>query len=225
MFGKMYCSAIQLAPSITIYSTIDRTFLPMHDDRSGGMTKMERIWRLIRLDTVDSTKQTTLISEKRHLLWGLSYGVLADILELLPPYETLKSFDYPFFAQWDYILWARLLSWGYHTERKNAIQDGWWQKIDAEIDTGPDAHMETRRDLQEGRDRSSGIHYILSGYYKYIRQAGTLTMAVRLLMFAGFCWLNYRSGWMISIKKYRGVRFVRLMGGLVNVGWTKRPRI
>lgn len=104
MLGQMEFAAIRLLPAESLYST-----------NSPAETKD----RGSELATFYSARNpvTKLLDRHRKplpapqyqplLLWGLTLGVMADFLDMLPPHNALELWSYPTFTPWD----VRLAIW------------------------------------------------------------------------------------------------------------------
>lgn len=98
MLGQMMFSAIRLVPSESRYCTTAIGFTP--DER-------------------DPKAHTPPL-----LLWGLTLGVVADFLDLLPPHNALSLWTYPTFSPPDvrFIIWA--MSFRFRKRKQAEIQSG-----------------------------------------------------------------------------------------------------
>jgi 8-oxo-dGTP pyrophosphatase MutT (NUDIX family) len=122
MMGKMEFSAINLVPTESVYASSVAGFIP------GGIGKAEKVsgWAQQPYGTPQSSK--SLAHQQPILLWGLTLGVLADFLDLLPPYNAVKLWRYPTFTTPD----LRFLVWlfTFRLRRSNAgdLSSGTWPK-------------------------------------------------------------------------------------------------
>ena len=106
MMGKMMFSAVNLLPSESVYASSINGFIP---GESPSKTETSRWAKMYGV--TDSSKHTqskqSLAFQQPILLWGLTLGVLADFLDMLPPYNAVALWRYPTFTTLD----LRLLVW------------------------------------------------------------------------------------------------------------------
>ncbi|KAK5703019.1 hypothetical protein LTR97_003965 [Elasticomyces elasticus] len=58
------------------------------------------------------------------LLWGLTLGVIADFLDLLPPHNALTLWTYPTFTPLDVRFWVWLLTYRFKERKRVELQAG-----------------------------------------------------------------------------------------------------
>ena len=121
MLGRMVFAAVRLVPSESVYCTSIEEFFPSEIDTA--KSKAPSIPSPI--PSVDSRvwpkKDPSYPQTRPLLLWGLTLGVLADFLELLPPHNALKLWTYPTFTPWDvrFVVWA--LSYRFRKEKERQL--------------------------------------------------------------------------------------------------------
>jgi 8-oxo-dGTP pyrophosphatase MutT (NUDIX family) len=100
MMGKMMFSAVNLLPAESVYASSIPGFIP-------GETTTEQVsgWAQAPYGVPESSK--SLAFQQPILLWGLTLGVLADFLDMLPPYNAVALWKYPTFTTPD----LRFLVW------------------------------------------------------------------------------------------------------------------
>jgi 8-oxo-dGTP pyrophosphatase MutT (NUDIX family) len=119
MLGQMVFAAVRLVPSESQYCTSIGEYFP--DDTRQSSAKPPPVPSPFP-SFVTSWKQPRAQSSypqvKPLLLWGLTLGVMADFLELLPPHNALKLWTYPTFTPWDvrFAIWA--LSYRFRQDKK-----------------------------------------------------------------------------------------------------------
>ncbi|CAD0092715.1 unnamed protein product [Aureobasidium vineae] len=190
MLGKMEFSAIQLLPTESLYCHESPT-----DDsnRHNSAPPRNVLKRLLGL-----THPPTLPPPPQHrplILWGLTLGVVADFLDLLPPHNALELWTYPTFTMPD----VRLVIWltTYRFREAKRLQ------IESEIRSGPPASaVEEGLDavslpdnercnevgiggLGSGRSLNgysfeSAVGTMLEGYYACMRKGVTYALVCRL---------------------------------------------
>lgn len=98
--GKMMFSAVNLVPSESVYASSVPGFLP------GEVVAKPNISDWAHLYGVPESSKS-LAFQQPILLWGLTLGVLADFLDMLPPYNAVALWRYPTFTTPD----LRFLVW------------------------------------------------------------------------------------------------------------------
>ncbi|KAI9724670.1 MAG: hypothetical protein M1828_003539 [Chrysothrix sp. TS-e1954] len=189
MLGRMVFCAVRLLPSESSYSSSPSTFAPDPDvPASDGVL-------VSALDSLDIWRSKWLISDPPLHLWGLTLGVIADLLDLLPPHNALTLWDLPTFSTWDnrFIIW--LLS--YKFRMRTAKEMGEVRSANMPV---PDAAgfnaapMSPTRGQEMGRLAQTGCHgpwnmrlsqsdnidKMLKEYFNIIRRAGQVVILGRL---------------------------------------------
>jgi hypothetical protein len=105
--GKMMFSAVNLLPSESLYATSVPGFIP-----GSALPPTEPLSPFARLygesDSSKRSRESKLLAHQHPiLLWGLTLGVLADFLDMLPPYNAVALWRYPTFTVPD----LRFLVW------------------------------------------------------------------------------------------------------------------
>ena len=101
MLSKMMFAAIHLVPSESTFCSSIPGFVPEGSPRnSSPLGKFKEIFA--GPETVNLMKKPPL------LLWGLTLGVISDLLEHIPPHNALELWTYPTFTNWDvrFTMWA-----------------------------------------------------------------------------------------------------------------------
>lgn len=99
LMGKMIFSAIKLVPSESTFASSIPGFVP------GELEKPVSGWAQSNFGVPESSK--SLAHQQPILLWGLTLGVLADFLDMLPPYNAVALWKYPTFTVLDlqFLVW------------------------------------------------------------------------------------------------------------------------
>ncbi|RVD89184.1 uncharacterized protein DFL_000202 [Arthrobotrys flagrans] len=153
LLGPMYFSAVHLKPEDVSHSTT--TAVP--DGTTSGA-----------------------VADKGHemgdlMLWGITYAVLADMLDFLPPFNFVESFQYPFFRGWDFRSLVWMLSRGYRRSRKEDLMEYKFSDI-----IGIRA-VSGSQNPQEAR--ISIVDHLIKGYYGFVRRAAFATLTLRVVIF------------------------------------------
>lgn len=194
MLGQMLFSAIRLIPSESIYDTFGADFLPQN---SGLVDKGELQPRSI---SPQQGRTGTLIADRPLLLWGLTLGILADFIDLLPSHSAVQLWTYPTFSPPDVrvIIWAMTYSF-----RKRKLQmmakgripvDGRSVAVEEGLDAVSSFNGEGRQQPNQQRrgSRSSTVGVLLDGYYDLMGKAMVLAMLTRLALGSSLLWSLWR---------------------------------
>jgi len=200
MLGQMLFAAVRLIPTENLYCSSAPGFLP--DGSSTDPAIIRSIGASFKhwwLGDHAGSPST----DRPLLLWGLTLGILADFLEMLPPHNALSLWNYPTFTALDvrWITWA--VTYSLRKRKRAEIEQG-RGKAPAAVEEGLDAialpHTGEAQDkpgevgigglgvgryygrLQHNRrgSRSSAVGVMLDGYYDLLRKAVLLTFIFRL---------------------------------------------
>ncbi|KAI9796407.1 MAG: hypothetical protein M1833_006179 [Piccolia ochrophora] len=201
MLGQMLFAAVRLTPSQSVYCTTSPGFLP--EEPTVANDTLFRSWRRRVQQWWLGDHAASPSHDRPLLLWGLTLGIMADFLELLPPYNALELWTYPTFTPAD----VRLAIWAMtHTFRKRKrkeVEEGKQRaSVAVEHDQGPDSnppiaeskHQESKVGIdgygvggRRGRARqdrfgarSSAVGVMLDGYYDLVRKAVAVALLTRL---------------------------------------------
>ncbi|KAK4997943.1 hypothetical protein LTR28_013820, partial [Elasticomyces elasticus] len=117
MLGQMLFAAIRLVPSESLYC--GTTPSNLQQDYGDTMYKKRSfLTSYLRKGFTPVPQDTPL------LLWGLTLGVMADFLDLLPPHDALALWTYPTFTPWDVRLTIWAMSYGFKARKRSEIQRG-----------------------------------------------------------------------------------------------------
>jgi len=153
-------------------------------------------------------KPPSLGADRPLILWGLTLGVMADFLELLPPHNALQLWTYPTFSSPDvrFIVW--LLSFRFRRQKERELAANPIQPP-AAIELGLDQMPAPRRESSTGllhrkpseggfsglgtyssgalRKRygstSGAVGTMLEGYYEILRKGVVLAVVARAATF------------------------------------------
>lgn len=111
LMGWMQFSAVRLLPSETQQCTSVPGFIPDDKPRNPSLISRFKAWTLSnQADSGDLNRPL--------LLWGLTLGVLADFLDMLPPHTAVELWKYPTFTAPDLRLIVSILT--YNLRKRNA---------------------------------------------------------------------------------------------------------
>jgi hypothetical protein len=110
------------------------------------------------------------------ILWGITYGVLADLLDMLPPFDFVESFHYPFFKSWDYRLMVWILSREYRRDRMQELMEfKWSDMIGGRRESG-------KRSDETEKIRPGAIEHLIEMYFPFVKKAVYLVIVFRTLV-------------------------------------------
>lgn len=112
MMGWMQFSAIRLLPSESEQCTSVPGFVP--DDHSLKRSVFQRFKAWTLSNQADSGDV-----HRPLLLWGLTLGILADFLDMLPPHSAVQLWKYPTFTAPDLQLIVSVVT--YQLRKRNAL--------------------------------------------------------------------------------------------------------
>ena len=204
MVGQMIFAAIRLLPSETVNCAASRADSEPVSKPDSWSSRISSLW--------DPRRQIAPAPhEQPLLLWGLTLGVLADFLDLLPPHNALTLWTYPTFTPWDvrFTIWA--MSYAFKKRKIQEIQSGRIPKrpaVAVELGLGTVSMPSQERmnevglhGLGSGVDnepsrmelKSSAVGTMLEGYYDIVRRAVAVALIGRSSMIvAVVAWLYLR---------------------------------
>ncbi|KAK5730352.1 hypothetical protein LTR15_000289 [Elasticomyces elasticus] len=134
MLGRMMFAAINLLPTESLHSAetpapdtgVNAGAVRVEDNRHSPPTYTSRAKALAsRVYRSDIFNQyPTEPTEGPLLLWGLTLGVIADLLDLLPPHTALTLWTYPTFTPLDVRFWVWLLTYRFKGRKRVELQAG-----------------------------------------------------------------------------------------------------
>ncbi|KAK6360789.1 hypothetical protein TWF730_006911 [Orbilia blumenaviensis] len=163
LLGPMYFSAVHLRPEEVSHSVV-RDCMMSETDRKQGMGDL--------------------------MLWGITYAVLADMLDFLPPFNFVESFQYPFFRGWDFNSLVWILSRGYRRSRKEDLMEYKFSDV-----IGMTAVSGGRKSQPLHEARISIVDHLIKGYYGFVRRAAYATVIFRVMAFSITIRYLVRSTW------------------------------
>jgi len=212
MLSKMMFAAIRLVPSVSTYCSSTPGFVP--EGEAPGTGALGIITEAVLGPEASYTKQPPL------LLWGLTLGVISDLLEHLPPHNALELWTYPTFTNWDvrFVMWA--MSYRFRKEMARemstaplSISTGITEEAADETELrkqGPPEVPEPGQvgiaGLGVGRHwgktgrakmvaRGAAVNSMLEGYYPIVRTAVATALAGRITIAAlvvAYIWNKYK---------------------------------
>ncbi|KAJ6188888.1 hypothetical protein N7519_003796 [Penicillium mononematosum] len=112
LMGWMQFSAVRLLPSETHQCTTIPGFVPEENILKPSLVERFKGWCLSgQADSSDTARPL--------LLWGLTLGILADFLDMLPPHQAVQLWKYPTFTVPDLRLIVSIVT--YNLRKRNAL--------------------------------------------------------------------------------------------------------
>ncbi|CRG83210.1 putative protein C14C4,10c [Talaromyces islandicus] len=177
MTGKMEFSALKLLPTESLYCSSEPGFLPDPNPQHSLFGKLG----ILPPRAASSEKSRVL------LLWGLTLGVLADFLEMLPPHNAVELWKHPTFTAPDLRLLVSILTYSIRKRNAQNVKNVRRPSETATDDTTIALHLEENAAGNSDRDRDAtgghqhAIGIMLHGYYDRLRVAIAVFAAWRLL--------------------------------------------
>ncbi|KAJ5984356.1 hypothetical protein N7481_006455 [Penicillium waksmanii] len=197
MLGWMQFSAVRLLPAETVQCTSIPGFVPDEQSDKGSSSSLIQRFKswLIRGDL-----------NRPLLLWGLTLGILADFLDMLPPHTTVQQWKYPTFTAPDLRFIVSILTYNLRKRNARMVKSGARSTSDTALDAEtaalsvtPGSNTSKHDDNEVGigglgvgryygpSDRASdGTSYavgiMLRGYYQRLRVAIYVFIAWRMAL-------------------------------------------
>ncbi|KAJ1324579.1 peroxisomal coenzyme A diphosphatase NUDT7 [Microdochium nivale] len=124
--GRMCFSAVRLAPSESVHASSIPGFLP---PASHAETRLQSLLEgALGIVPPSKRRGRPLAHQADLLLWGLTLGVMADFLDMLPPYNAVRLWLYPTFTVPDLRLLVWLLTRGLREGNAGDLSAGTWAR-------------------------------------------------------------------------------------------------
>jgi 8-oxo-dGTP pyrophosphatase MutT (NUDIX family) len=201
LLGRMMFSAVQLTPSESLYATSIPGFVP------DGSDPTAKLFSGLAEGSfgVPSSSDGSLAHQQPLLLWGLTLGVLADFLDMLPPYNAVSLWRYPTYTMPDLRLLVYLITRPVRKNNAGDLSTGSWPSqtaVDATTQAMAVSEAEPRRlaknrevgigGLGVGSHRQPAVGKLLSGYYERMSLAIGIFLAYRTLLGSAALYCVYR---------------------------------
>ncbi len=123
--GKMMFSAVRLLPTESVYASSIPGFIP--EEGGDNLSTLSGWFQApFGVPSSSSSQQPILSYQQPILLWGLTLGVLADLLDQLPPYNAVKLWKYPTFTVPDLRLINYIMTRSFRKATAEALSSGSW---------------------------------------------------------------------------------------------------
>lgn len=199
ILGQMLFAAVRLVPTESLYCSSVPGFIPdsfeEHPKRASVVGRLRCWWRGDHAGPVST--------ERPLLLWGLTLGIVADFLEMLPPHNALDLWTWPTFSPWDVRLVLWIMSYSFRMRKLRqigvgqvhapaAVEEG-AEAIDAPKGKPPEVRpgevgigglgagqLYSKLKQSHERGRSSAVGIMLEGYYDLVRRAVFVALVLRV---------------------------------------------
>ncbi|EPS27461.1 hypothetical protein PDE_02404 [Penicillium oxalicum 114-2] len=206
LLGWMQFSAVRLLPSESHLCRTTPDSIPDRKNRQSSLLSRLKAWTLSnQADSGDPTRPL--------LLWGLTLGVLADFLDMLPPHNAVELWKYPTFTAPDLRLIVSVLT--YHLRKRNAREVRVGHRA---AETAADSETTALRVIhddgdhdpnavgigglgvgryygpidRQGEGTSYAVGVMLRGYYQRLRVAVWVFLAWRTVLGSAAAWTAWR---------------------------------
>ncbi|THX62063.1 hypothetical protein D6D06_00216 [Aureobasidium pullulans] len=189
MLGKMEFSAIQLLPTESLYCHESPSDDSTQHNPAPPRNAFKRFLSLSHSQILPPPPQNQPL-----ILWGLTLGVVADFLDLLPPHNALELWTYPTFTMPDIRLVIWLTTHKFRESKRLQLEAGNTSGPPAAaVEEGLDAvsmpnderfndvgmgGLGSGRSLK-GRSFESAVGTMLEGYYACMRKGVTYALICR----------------------------------------------
>ena len=182
LFGKMLYPAIHLVPTESLFCSSAQDFIPNENSSSSDIVKIGRTalnWLSPDHSKIHRTKQPLL-------LWGLTYGIVNDFLDLLPSHDCRKIWTWPTFSHRDIQLVLWMITYHFRQQRRQSLSTNTTQPtriieegLATEVERGQIDRLTPVNSPH--RPSESGVTgQMLDGYYSLVKKALLITFLCRL---------------------------------------------
>ena len=180
--GKLLFTARTLVPTESYYSRLLSDYLPMERPRRSRIqsysTRMHRAWQ--------GPQSPASGQDPPLILWGLTYGILANFLGLMRTNHPASMWDWPTLSPWDirFAVWAFTYRFRaqkleiYARRREAAAGPGKGNVEICGLDTQTFTASSTRQ--SDNVDSLDIVGEMLDGYFDRLRTAMWIALAFRL---------------------------------------------
>lgn len=218
LVGSMEFSAVQLKPTESVYCNSTPGFIPENDPEKHSQSVFQRWQNWCLGNQADSTND----HGRPLMLWGLTLGILADFLDMLPPHTSaVELWEYPTFTAPDLRLIVKLVTYSLRKRNMRQVKSGAGRPSNTAMDSqtaalpvsetaqSPSDHNEVGiGGLGVGRyygpsdqdpdGRTYAVGVLLRGYYSRLRVALYVFLAWRVAIgstAAAYAWKILQRRW------------------------------
>ncbi len=213
--GKMVFAGVRLVPSQSVYDTFTPEFLS-EDTPPTGTSKTissELSGHQKTLSMNGSSrwlKTAKAIPDQPLVLWGLTLGIVADFVDLLPPpHEGLHVWFYPTFTAPDVRFWLAILSRRYRKHKEQQMLSRRVQEVNEDgvpgstLAVAVEKGLDAVRSIDDKEEQKTGpsqlgstrprpasplsswsglVGFMLDGYWDLVRRTVFVALVTRFLL-------------------------------------------
>lgn len=178
--GQMLFGSVKLKPTESLYCSSRPDYIP---DDTTPLSVSASVMEAMKIGILGARSDE---DDQPLLLWGLTLGILADLLELIDRNGTSKLWSWPTFSPWDmrFIIW--LMTYKFRSRKMQELTtitgrpgfDG----SDGITIGGLDATTFTSSQARKGKVSPAGVAalHLLDGYSDRLQRAVIVTLLIRL---------------------------------------------
>ena len=190
--GQLVFGAVKLKPAESLYSDRVANFAPVNQKSTSSNSILTRLLPQNQSDPDDQPM----------LLWGLTLGIMADLLELIDRPATSKLWSWPTFSPWDIraVIW--LLNRKFRSQKIRELRmirtsDG--ESGEVQIG-GLDNTTYTTSVKRQSKGSEAGVTgmILLGDYMERLRRAVVVALVLRAIFgtaLASYAFRKYRRRW------------------------------
>ena len=178
--GQMIFGAVKLKPTESLYCSSLPGYIPENNTPKSFGGTVGHMFSAAFLADDDPDEQPLL-------LWGLTLGIIADVLQLIDAKEASKLWRWPTFSPWDIRLSVWLLTYRFRSRKlRELITRG--GKLNDVQTGGMDSTTFTTSPTQRSKTSEAGAAalQLLDGYFEPLRGALIVALVLRLAVGGSF---------------------------------------
>ena len=180
MIGQLLFTARILVPTESYHSRSTSEFIPQAV--SSRISSSILTWQILK---IKRWAQKGITPDPPLILWGLTYGILANFLGLMPTDDPTVMWDWPTLSPWD----IRFAVWAFNHHFRSQRMESLAQIRDIRVgENHPQTEMnglDTETFIASGayqeqkRTSMDTVNGMLDGYFDRLRKAMWTALAVR----------------------------------------------
>ena len=178
--GQMIFGAVKLKPTESLYCSSLPGYIPENSTPKSLAGTVGHMFSAAFLTDDDPDEQPLL-------LWGLTLGIIADVLQLIDAKAASKLWSWPTFSPWDIRLSIWLLTYRFRSRKlRELITRG--EKLNDVQTGGMDSTTFTTSPTQRSKTSEAGAAalQLLDGYSVPLRRAVIVALVLRLAVGGSF---------------------------------------
>ena len=178
--GQMIFGAVKLKPTESLYCSSLPGYIPENNTADSLSGTISHMFSSAFLADDDPDEQPLL-------LWGLTLGIIADVLQLIDAKAASKLWAWPTLSPWDIRLSVWLLTYRFRSQKmRELITRG--DKLNDVQTGGMDSTTFTTSHTQRSKTTEAGAAalQLLDGYSEPLRRAVIVALVLRLAVGGSF---------------------------------------